>query len=106
MLKVLCHIPLRQVVSDTSIMTEEELKYAANYSTHLDFLIINRVRKLPFLDIETDGYSYHNDMAAQHQRDVMKDHILSCYGLPLLRLSTKGSNERERIIEELYKIMQ
>lgn len=105
-LKVLCHIPLRQVVSDTSIMTEEELKYAANYSTHLDFLIINRVSKLPVLAIETDGYSYHNDMAAQHQRDVMKDHILSCYGLPLLRLSTKGSNERERIIEELYKIMQ
>ena len=42
-------------------MSESELKYAANYSTHLDFLIINRVSIQPVLAIETDGYSYHND---------------------------------------------
>ena len=100
-LKVLSHIPLRQVVKDTSMMSAEELKYASNYNTHLDFLIINRVSKLPVLAIETDGYSYHNDETEQHQRDVMKDHILSCYGLPLLRLSTKGSGEREKIISSL-----
>ena len=100
-LKVLCHIPLRQVVKDTSMMSAEELKYASNYNTHLDFLIINRVSKLPVLAIETDGYSYHNDETEQHQRDVMKDHVLSCYGLPILRLSTKGSGEREKIISSL-----
>ena len=32
-------------VKDTSLMSEEELKYASNYSTHLDFLIINKVSK-------------------------------------------------------------
>lgn len=45
----------------------------------------------PVHAIETDGYSYHNDETEQYQRDMMKDHILSNYGLPLLRLSTKGS---------------
>ena len=104
-LKVLCHIPLRQVVKDTSMMSAEELKYASNYSTHLDFLIINRVSKQPVLAIETDGYSYHNDETEQHQRDLMKDHILSSYGLPLLRLSTKGSSEREKIITSLNAII-
>lgn len=104
-LKVLCHIPLRQVVQDTTLMSEEELKYASNYSTHIDFLIINRVTKEPILAIETDGYSYHNESTEQHQRDLMKDHILSCYGLPLLRLSTKGSNEMERVIKELDGIL-
>lgn len=103
-LKVLCHIPLRQVVKDTSFMSEEELRYAANYSTHLDFLIINRVTKLPVLAIETDGYSYHNDQTKQHQRDLMKDHILSCYGLPLLRLSTKGSGEKEKVFSMLQQL--
>ena len=105
-LNVLCHIPLRQVVKDTSLMSESELKYAANYSTHLDFLIINRVSKQPVLAIETDGYSYHNDETEQHQRDLMKDKILRSYGLPLLRLSTKGSGEREKVTEMLNQLIQ
>lgn len=104
-LKVLCHIPLRQVVKDTTLMSEKELKYATNYNTHLDFLIINRVGKQPVLAIETDGYSFHNDNTAQHQRDLMKDHILSNYGLPLIRLSTKGSGEREKIDSTLNAII-
>ncbi len=104
-LKVLCHIPLRQVVKDTSLMSEEELKYASNYNTHLDFLLINRVSKQPVLAIETDGYSFHNEETQQHQRDLKKDHILSCYGLPLLRLSTKGSGEREKIVAMLTQVL-
>lgn len=88
-----------------SMMSPEELKYASNCNTHLDFLIINRVSKQPVLAIETDGYSYHNDETEQHQRDLMKDHILSNYGLPLLRLSTKGSGEREKIISSLNKVI-
>lgn len=103
-MKVLCHIPLRQVIKNTSLMSAEELKYAANYNTHLDFLIINRIGKQPVLAIETDGYSYHNEKTIQHHRDIMKDHILSKYGLHLLRLSTKGSGEREKIVTALNKI--
>ena len=104
-LLVLCHIPLRQVVKDTSFMSERELKYTANYNTHLDFLIINRVSKLPVLAIETDGYTYHNNETVQHQRDLMKDNILSNYGLALLRLSTKGSGEREKVIDMLNELI-
>ena len=104
-LEVLCHVPLRQVVKDTSLMNKDELRYAANYSTHLDFLIINRVSKLPILAIETDGYTYHNEQTMQHQRDLMKDHILSCYGLPMLRLSTKGSGEREKVVSKLMQLI-
>ena len=104
-LKVLCHIPLRQVVKETSFMTIEERKYASNYSTHLDFLIINAVSKQSVLAIETDGYSYHNEKSEQYQRDLMKNHILSTYGLPLLRLSTKGSNEKEKVLDKLNEIV-
>ena len=100
-LKVLCHIPLRQIIKDTSLMSQEELTYASNYNTHVDFLVINSISKKPVLAIETDGYSFHNDMTEQHRRDKMKDHIFAAYSLPLLRLSTKGSGERERIIEQL-----
>ena len=104
-LEVLCHIPLRQIVKNLSLMTEEEIRYAANYGTHIDFLIINRVSKQPLLAIETDGYSYHNSSTDQHHRDAMKDHILSSYGLPLLRLSTKGSNEKEKVTNTLNQLI-
>ena len=103
-LEVLCHVPLRQVVKDTSLMNKDELRYAANYSTHLDFLIINRVTKHPILAIETDGYTYHNDQTMQHQRDLMKDHIMSSYALPLLRLSTKGSGEKDKVLSMLQQL--
>ena len=104
-LEVLCHIPLRQVVRDTSLMSSEELKYASNYATHLDFLIINRVSKQPVLAIETDGYSFHNNETEQHRRDLRKDSILKKYGLPLLRLSTKGSGEREKVTALLDQLV-
>lgn len=104
-MKVLCHIPLRQVVKETTFMTVEERKYASNYSTHIDFLVINVVSKQPVLAIETDGYSFHNEETEQHQRDMLKDHILATYGLPLLRLSTKGSNEKEKVLDKLNELV-
>lgn len=102
---ILCHIPLREVIRNTSLMSEEERIYASNYNTHLDFLLISRVSKQPILAIETDGYTYHNDSTIQHERDILKNHILAVYGLPLLRLSTKGSNERKRIMDCLDSIL-
>lgn len=103
-MKVLCHVPLRQIIKDTSLMSSEERTYAANYNTHVDFLIINSVSKHPTLGVETDGYSFHNETAKQHKRDMMKDHIFSIYSLPLVRLSTKGSGEREKIVTVLSEL--
>lgn len=99
-----CHVPLRQIIRDYSLLTPEETAYARNPNSHIDFLIASRVSKRPVLAIETDGYSFHNDTTKQHQRDLKKNHILNLYNLPLLRLSTKGSNERERVVEALNRI--
>lgn len=103
-IKALCHYPMRSLISDISGMSEREAQYALHPSTHIDFLIINRVSKQPLLAIETDGYSYHNDTTEQFQRDRMKDHILELYGLPLLRLSTIGHSEERRIVEALIEL--
>lgn len=101
--KVLCHIPLRQIFRDMSIMSPEEQKFADNINSHVDFLIINNVSKMPVFAIETDGYKFHNEDTKQHVRDVKKNHIFELYGLPLLRLSTRGSGEKEKIIKQLEK---
>ncbi len=100
-IKALCHYPLRCLISDVSGLSEREVRYASHPSTHIDFLIINRVSKQPLLAIETDGYSYHNDKTEQYQRDRMKDHILETVGLPLLRLSTVGHSEEQKIVKRL-----
>lgn len=103
-IKALCHYPMRSLIGDVSGLTEREVQYAMHPSTHIDFLIINRVSKEPLLAIETDGYNYHNENTEQFQRDKLKDHILEIYGLPLLRLSTIGHSEEQRIVETLSNL--
>ena len=105
-LGVFCHTPLRNVIRDWSLLNEQERNYISHYSTHLDFLIINHVTKKPVLAIETDGYTYHNDETEQHQRDLLKNHILEVYGLPLIRLRTNESGEKEKILSALESIVK
>lgn len=100
-IKVICHYPIRYLIKDTQGLSERERNYALHPSTHIDFLIINRVTKKPLLAIETDGYSFHNEKTEQYQRDRMKDKILALYGLPLLRLSTVGYGEEDKIVDIL-----
>lgn len=103
-IKALCHYPMRSLIGDLSGLTEREAQYAMHPSTHIDFLVINRVSKEPLLAIETDGFSFHNEKTEQFQRDRLKDHILEIYGLPLLRLSTVGHSEEQRIVEALLNL--
>lgn len=104
-LGILCHIPLRSIIRDRSFLNDSEKKYISNPKTHLDFLIINHVTKKPILAIETDGYSFHHKKTEQYQRDLIKDHILELYGLPLIRLKTNESGEEERIQTVLSDII-
>ena len=100
-LGVFCHMPLRSIIHDWSLLDEGERKYISHYSTHLDFLIINHVTKKPVMAVETDGYNYHKDETEQHQRDLKKNRILELYGIPLLRLKTNESGEKEKILAML-----
>ena len=102
-IKALCHYPMRYLINDTQGLSVRERSYALHPATHIDFLIINRVTKEPLLAIETDGYSCHNEMTEQFQRDRMKDKILVLYGLQLLRLSTVGYGEESKIVDALNK---
>ena len=105
-LGVLCHQPLRQLIRDWTLLNDEERRYASNGATHLDFLIYNRVSKRPVLAVETDGYQFHKQGTRQSERDRMKDRILDRYGLPLLRLSTTGTDEGTKIKDQLSKIVE
>jgi len=104
-LKVLCHVSLRDILKDTSLLSNAEKRYALNSHTHIDFSVINRVNKKYVLAIEVDGYIYHKEGTDQAERDIMKNHICDVYGIPLLRLSTIGSSEKEAIVGKLKELL-
>lgn len=83
------HIPLNQIIRDFSILERDEIKYATNDWTHVDFLIYDKLNKAPILGIEVDGATYHQTGSKQSKRDEMKNTIFEKYELPLLRFSTK-----------------
>ena len=96
-LRISCHHPLRQLIRDSALLTDEEFRYAFNVNTHLDFLIYNQITKQPVLAIEVDGVNFHRAGTRQHERDLLKNSILEKYGVRLLRLPTNGSGEMEKV---------
>lgn len=102
-LEVIPHYHLSSLISDTSLLTEAEYKFARASWSHVDFLIENRVSKKPILVIEVDGFAYHHEGTKQEERDQLKNSILHKYQIPVLRLSTAGSGEVEKIESKIRR---
>ena len=104
-LGVVAHQPLQLLFRDTSRMSVEEQCFVDTGLSHVDFLIFNRVSKQPLLAVEVDGFQYHKNGTKQAERDKLKDHILEEYGLPLLRFSTNGSEEKQKLSAKLDELL-
>lgn len=99
-LGVLFEQPLHEIVGRSLLhsLSSEERAFAQNDMAHVDFMIYSKISKQPVLAIEVDGYRFHKKGTRQSARDAIKNRILSLCGIKFLRLSTTGSNEREKII--------
>ena len=95
------HVSLVNLVKDYSMLTEEETAYAHNPLTHVDFLLFRRMDKSPLLAVEVDGVAFHAAGSTQADRDEKKNRIFELCGIPLLRLRTDESGEKERIEQGL-----
>jgi superfamily I DNA and/or RNA helicase len=103
---VLLHFPLNRLIKDFSRLNEQEARYASHPLTHLDFLIYNKLGKVPVLAIEVDGFEYHKEGTKQAERDQMKNTILNKYNFPLLRFRTNESNEKDKLIDKLNELLE
>jgi hypothetical protein len=103
---VVLHFPIRSLIKDFSKLNEQEIIYARNPLTHLDFLIYNKLGKRPVLGIEVDGFEYHKRGTVQAERDKLKDEILEKYNFPILRFKTTESNEKVKLTSKLNEIQQ
>lgn len=95
------HSSVATLIRDYSLMTDEEVRYASNPLTHLDFLLFNKMDKKPIMAIEIDGTRYHAEGSRQAERDLLKNSVMEKYGLPLLRIRTNESDVENRIISKL-----
>ena len=100
------HVSLATLIRDYTLLTEEESRYARNPLTHVDFLLFRQMDKQPLLAIEVDGTAFHEPGSKQAERDVKKNSVLKKCGVPLLRLRTDGSREREKIETALQASLQ
>lgn len=104
-LKCVIHFPLKYLIKSDHRLLPEEIRYAKHPFTHVDFIVFNKLNKEPLLVIEVDGYAYHKEGTDQYRRDRLKDGILNHINFPMIRFSTIGSNEKERLIEALENAM-
>lgn len=93
---------LQNLLNDTELLTEDEAVFVGNRAS-LDFVVFYQQDKSCIFAIEVDGFAFHENQPEQLRRDAMKDNILKKYNLPLLRLATNGSEEREKIEKMLDK---
>jgi len=103
----LAHIqnyPLKNLIQDTSMLNEQEFAFVQR-SSHVDFLIYNKVYKQAILAIEVDGVAYHANSPSQLKRDTLKDSILEKYSIPIIRFSTDGSEEKNKLLKKLKEVI-
>lgn len=105
-LSKIMHQPLRMLLKDTAKLNDEELRFAMNILTHTDFVIFNKLDKMPVLVVEVDGYAYHANNPKQLKRDTIKDGILHKYNIPILRVGTNESGEEEKLHNKLKEILK
>ncbi len=100
------HQPLKMLIKDPSKLNHDEYKYAMNILTHTDFVIFNKLDKMPVLVVEVDGYAYHANNPKQLQRDKMKDDILKKYSIPIIRIKTNESGEERKLRGKLMELLK
>ena len=99
------HQPLKMLIRNPEKLEDNECRFAMNILTHTDFVIFNKLDKMPVLVVEVDGYAFHENNPLQLKRDRMKDTILHKYGIPILRMKTNESGEEMRLCDKLSQIL-
>ncbi|MCL1976999.1 MAG: AAA domain-containing protein [Candidatus Bathyarchaeota archaeon] len=102
---VAVHVPLKMLLRDTAKLDVNEKQYTQSILSHVDFLIFDKLGKVPRLVVEVDGTEFHAEGTRQAERDKLKNTILEKYGLPYVRFKTDGSGEQEQLVAALNNVM-
>lgn len=104
-LAVRFQVLLRSLVPRIDALDAAQRGYVKHRAS-VDFVIYSRVTNDPVLAIEVDGFAFHENSPTQLRRDGLKDGILELVELPLLRLATTGSDEKDQLRQALLRARQ
>lgn len=94
--KYVREVHLKEMFQDKAPFTEDEISYIQNNS-RVDVVVYNIFDKKPLLGIEVDGFISHENNPTQSIKDRLKDSVFAKAKIPLLRLKTNESNEKQKI---------
>lgn len=98
--KYVLEVNLKDIIKEENDFMVEELKYIKNRA-RVDVMIYSIYDKQPILGIEVDGYKFHDNNPKKWKNDELKNCIFEKMGIPLLRLKSVDSNEKEKIMKYL-----
>ncbi|PWM79589.1 MAG: hypothetical protein DBY32_01600 [Phascolarctobacterium sp.] len=96
---------LRNLINDMALLNDEERRFVQNGAS-LDFVVFYKQDNQCLLVVEVDGFAFHENNQIQLKRDALKNSILFKYKIPILRLPTNGSNEKEKICNAIKEANQ
>ncbi len=101
------HVPLAWLgfADGTLELSERERQFVTNPWSHVDLLIYDTMGKLPLVGVEVDGWEFHRPGSLQSVRDEIKNAVFQRADLQLVRLSTTGSNEADKISRALRDVV-
>jgi hypothetical protein len=102
-LECMRHVPLSWLGLNTPNLSEREQQFVMHPWAHVDLVVYDTIGKEPLVAIEIDGWAYHRPGSLQSIRDEIKNSIFNQASMPLVRLSTTGSGEKDVIAEALRK---
>jgi len=102
-LECMRHVPLSWLGLSTPNLSEREQQFVMHPWAHVDLVIYDTIGKEPLVAIEIDGWAYHRPGSLQSIRDEIKNSVFEQASMPLVRLSTTGSGEKEVVAEALRK---
>ena len=95
--EILCHYPLSRLISDWSLLSEEEKAFAKSPFSHIDFLIYNSLTKQPLQTIEVDGWHFTRIAMYSNHGMPSKTDCSQSFGLCPHRISTTETVNVETI---------
>lgn len=101
---IACHFPLRMLIPNASLLNAEEASYVQHLGTHVDFLLYDKASLAPIYAIEVDGCAFHKEGSKQHERDLLKDSIITKYQIPFRRFRTNESSEEAKLVADMKEI--
>ena len=89
------------IMGSSLVLDYDKLGYS--FTTHVDFLLVDKTTFAPRLGIELDGNSHNNEFVKK--RDYFKDELFRSCGIPLIREAVREEYSHLELQQKILKAL-